>query len=99
MELAQIRKLSPQINNLAKKYGISRVYISGSTARGGPGPKNDVDFLVEMENGVSLFGAAGFGYECEKLLEIPVDVIPISTLASISDKVFIKNIQKDAVVL
>lgn len=99
MNLDQIRKFAPQINTIAQKHGISGVYVFGSVARGENTTSSDVDFLVEMKPGASLFGAAGFSYEVEKLLGVSVDVVPISVLPQIKDRGFAVNIQQEAVAL
>jgi len=99
MNFDQIRNFAPQLFKIAQKYGISKIYVFGSIARGNSTSKSDVDFLVEMQEGASLFGEAGFGYEAEKLLGISVDVVPLSTLPQVQDREFVMNIQKDAVAL
>jgi predicted nucleotidyltransferase len=93
----QIRHYAPEIKRIAQKHGISRVYIAGSVARGEETPESDVDFLVEMQLGASLFGVAGFGYEVEQLLGVQVDVIPLSVLPEVKDREFAARIQSDAV--
>jgi uncharacterized protein len=99
MNVEQIRQFIPQLLKIAQKYGISKIYVFGSVARGDSTPKSDVDFLVEMQEGASLFGAAGFGYETEKLLGVPVDVVPLTTLTQVRDREFVSNIQREAVLL
>jgi uncharacterized protein len=99
MNLDQIRKFTPQIKQIAKKHGISRVFVFGSVARGESTIQSDVDLLVEMREGTSLFSMAGFGYETEKLLNISVDVVPLSVLIQLGDQRFISNIQKEAIAL
>jgi uncharacterized protein len=99
MNINQIRQFAPQIRRIAQKHGISRIYVFGSVARGEPSAKSDVDFLVEMQAGASMFGAAGFCYEAEKLLGVPVDVVPLSLLPDIDDREFVVSIQQDAVML
>jgi predicted nucleotidyltransferase len=99
MNLDQIQQFTPQLLKIAQKYGISRLYIFGSVARGDTTSKSDVDFLVEMQEGAALFGVAGFSYETEKLLGIPVDVVPLSLLPQIEDRDFVMNIQREAVLL
>jgi predicted nucleotidyltransferase len=99
MNIYQIQQFAPQIFKIAQKHGIVRIYVFGSVARGETTPKSDVDFLVEMQAGASLFGVAGFGYETEKLLGIPVDVIPLSALPGVKDKEFALKIQREAVPL
>jgi len=99
MDFAQLRKFSPQIRNIAHKHGISRIFVFGSVARGDHSSESDVDFLVEMQEGASLFGVAGFGFETEKLLGVRVDVVPLSVLPVVTDRDFVLNIQKEAVAL
>ncbi len=99
MDFDQIRKFTPQLIRIAQKYGISGIYVFGSVARGDNTSKSDVDFLVEMQEGASLFGVAGFCYEAEKILGVSVDVIPLSVLPQIKDQEFAKNIQREAIAL
>ncbi len=40
----------------AAKYGIRKVYVFGSVARGESNPASDIDLLIEMEAGASAFG-------------------------------------------
>jgi predicted nucleotidyltransferase len=51
------------------------VRIFGSVARGETGPESDVDFLVEMEEGRSLFDMGGLLMELQNLLGCKVDVV------------------------
>lgn len=99
MNYNQIRRFAPRIKMIAQKHGISKIYVFGSVARGEDSSQSDVDFLVEMREGASLFGVAGFSYEIEKLLGIPVDVVPTSVLPQVKDKEFVANIQKEAIAL
>jgi len=99
VNLEKIRRFSPQLIKIAQKFGITRIYLFGSVARGDQTERIDVDFLVEMEAGASLFGVAGFSYESERLLGVPVDVIPLNILNTVKDRDFVQSIQKDAVLL
>src|SRR5271157_5602012 len=97
MNFDQIQQYAPQLLKLAQKYRISKIYVFGSVARGYSTPKSDVDFLVEMKEGAARFGVAGFNYETEKLLGVPVDDVPISVLPLVEDRDFVMNIQREAV--
>ena len=99
MKFEQIRNYAPQIFSIAKKHGITKIFVFGSVVREESTSQSDIDFLVEMQDGASLFGIAGFGYETEQLLGVPVDVIPVSVLPQVSDREFVKNIQNEAVAL
>jgi predicted nucleotidyltransferase len=64
-----------QILTLAAKYGASNVRVFGSVARGTADENSDVDFLVNLAPGRSLFDLGGLLYELQKLLSRNVDVI------------------------
>jgi hypothetical protein len=48
-----------EILHIAARYGAQNVRVFGSIVRGDAGPDSDVDFLVEMEPGRSLFDLSG----------------------------------------
>ena len=99
MNYYYLRQFAFQIKKIAEKHGISKVYVFGSTVRDQATAQSDVDFLVEMQEGASLFGIGGFSYETEKLLGVHVDVVPLSTLPQVTDREFVKSIQEDAIAL
>ena len=99
MNYEQLHQFAPQILEIAKKHGISKIYVFGSVARGDNTSQSDIDLLVEMQAGASLFGVAGFCYETELLLGLPVDVIPLSVLPQVKDREFVTNIQREAIAL
>lgn len=63
------------ILNIAARHGARSVRVFGSAARGDSGPSSDVDFLVELEDGRSLFDLVGLKQDLEKTLGRPVDVV------------------------
>ena len=70
-----LREKRQQILALAEKYGARNVRIFGSVARGEARPDSDIDFLVELEPGRSLFDLGGLLYELQFLLGVEVDVV------------------------
>ena len=64
-----------EILKTAAQYGARNVRVFGSVARGEADEKSDVDFLVELEPGRSLFDRAALLVELEQLLGHRVDVI------------------------
>jgi hypothetical protein len=64
-----------QILSIASKYGAYNVRVFGSLARGEARPDSDVDFLVDLEPGRSLFDLGGLLYELQSLLGVEVDVV------------------------
>lgn len=64
-----------EILALARRYGARNVRVFGSVARGDARPDSDIDFLVDMEAGRSLFDLGGLLYDLRELLGVEVDVI------------------------
>lgn len=60
---------------LANKYGAYNVRIFGSVARGEADANSDIDFLVDMEVGRSLFDLGGLLMELQELLGCRVDLV------------------------
>ena len=77
-----------QILALAAKYGAFNIRIFGSVARGQADDKSDVDFLVDMEPGRSLFDLGGLLYDLQQLLGRNIDVVTTAGLrARIKERV------------
>ena len=72
-ELLQAKR--EEILRSAAKHGAYNVRIFGSVARREADADSDVDFLVEMEPGRSLFDLGGLLMELQELLERDVDVV------------------------
>ncbi len=64
-----------KILQLAEQYGARRVRVFGSVARRQDDAESDIDFLVDMEPGRSLFDLGGLLVDLEKLLNSKVDVV------------------------
>lgn len=61
--------------SLARRHGMRSVSVFGSTARGEARQSSDVDLLVEVEEGRSLFDLIAFKLDVEALLGCEVDVV------------------------
>ena len=64
-----------QILAIAAKYGAFNVRIFGSVAQGTADETSDVDFLVDLEEGRSLFDLGGLLMDLQGLLRRKVDVL------------------------
>lgn len=73
--LEEVLGLRDEIVTLAARHGAGNVRIFGSVARGTAGPESDVDFLVELEPGRSLFDLGGLTADLHDLLGRRVDVV------------------------
>jgi hypothetical protein len=84
----RLKEKREEILRLCAAYGARNLRVFGSVARGQADARSDVDFLVEMEQGRSLFDLGGLQYELERLLGRPVDVVTVRGLkARIRDRV------------
>jgi len=76
MDIAQILETKKEdILQIAAKHGARNVRVFGSVARGEARPDSDVDFLVDMEPGRTLFDMGGLFMELRDLLGLQVDVV------------------------
>jgi hypothetical protein len=83
-----IKDKREDILRIAALHGARNVRIFGSMARGEARPDSDVDFLVDMEPGRSLFDLGGLLMDLQDLLEREVDVVTEKGLrARIRDRV------------
>ena len=72
---ALVKEKREEILRIAVKHGASNVRIFGSVARGDARPDSDLDVLVDMEPGRSLFDMGGLLVDLEGLLGCKVDVV------------------------
>jgi hypothetical protein len=70
-----IEKYKDAILKAALRHGARDVRIFGSVARGDEIEQSDVDVLVNMEPGRSLFDMGGLLMELEQILGCKVDLV------------------------
>jgi uncharacterized protein len=76
MELNDLlRSRRDEILRIADKHGARNVRIFGSVARGDADVASDLDLLVEMDPGRTLFDMGGMLMELEALLGCKVDIV------------------------
>lgn len=75
MNLDQISKRRNDIVRIAEKHGASNIRVFGSVVRGNADKDSDVDFLVDLDSGRSLFDLGGLLVDLQTLLDCPVDVV------------------------
>ena len=69
-----------QILALAAKHGAYNVRVFGSVAQGTADESSDIDFLVDLEEGRSLFDLGGLLMDLQNLLQRQVDVLTEQSL-------------------
>ena len=70
-----IRDLSKLIAPIAEKYGVERVYLFGSRARGDYSDGSDYDLSIDQGSLVKLRDFLNFIDELESVLNCKVDVV------------------------
>ncbi len=69
-----------QIGALARRHRARSIALFGSAARGDDTSASDADFLVEFEDGSSLFDLMHLADDLESLLGFDVDVVSVGGL-------------------
>lgn len=76
MPLAELlQEKREAILHLAAQYGAYNLRLFGSVARCEDDEESDIDFLVDLEPGRTLFDLGGLLYDLQELLHHPVDVV------------------------
>jgi uncharacterized protein len=70
-----VRNRRQDILQIAAHHGARNVRVFGSVARGESRPDSDIDFLVQLEPGRSLFDLGGLLIDLQSLLGVDVDVV------------------------
>ncbi len=76
----RVRRRRRELVTAAASHGITDLRVFGSVARGSDRPDSDVDLLVDLPAGMSLFRLARARDELEAILGAPVDLIPAGDL-------------------
>jgi predicted nucleotidyltransferase len=88
-----LQKHRTEVLEIMERYPrLSNLRVFGSIARGEDTEDSDVDFLVDLAPGATLFELGGLHEDLEELLGIPVDVISSRSLLNMK-----AAIERDAV--
>lgn len=77
-ELTEIRE---DVRRIAAAHGAGNVRLFGSAGRGEEGASSDLDLLVDMTEGRTLFDLIALSNDLEKRLGVKVDVITEASLS------------------
>jgi predicted nucleotidyltransferase len=70
-----LRKLRQFKQQYSEEYGIERIGIFGSVARGEESSESDVDIYFESNKKLSLFRMGGLMYDLKASFGVPVDIV------------------------
>ena len=80
---------------IAKKYGVKKLSLFGSYARGEADAQSDLDFMYDSINSDEAFAYFGFVQSLEDEFGCHIDLVN----DEISDKKFLEEIKRDEVIL
>ena len=90
-----IEEIRNIIRDIAQQYGVKRVSLFGSYARGEGRPDSDIDLHIDKGRISGLFQLSGFHLDLEEKFNTPVDVL---TTESLNEKL-LKRISGEEIVL
>ena len=73
--MTDIQTVRNKISPIAEKYGVEKVYLFGSRARGDDKADSDYDFLISSGGLDTLLLFSGFCMDLEEAFQASVDVI------------------------
>lgn len=75
-----IDEIKAIVEPIAKSYGVQRVFLFGSYARGEATPSSDLDFRIDKGNLRGLFALGGLYTDLEECFEKELDVLTTGSL-------------------
>lgn len=90
-----IEELKSAITPIAEKYGVSRVFLFGSYARGEATARSDIDLRIDKGALRGFFALSGMHLDLEKTLKTKVDLL---TTGSLEDG-FLSGIKEEEILL
>ena len=90
-----IRIIAP----IAKQYGVDRVYLFGSYARGEANEQSDIDLCIDAASIRGMFAMGGLYADLKEALQKQLDIVTVRSLKYNTDESFLNNIQKDRILI
>ena len=92
-----IEQIRAAVTPICERYGVNKMWLFGSYARGEADEQSDVDLLVDKGTGNKVRGFAFFGFygDLERALGVKTDLL--TTIGA--GKRFLNSISKDEVLL
>jgi predicted nucleotidyltransferase len=94
-----IAEIQDLVSTIAKRYGVDRMWIFGSYARGEATSKSDIDFRLDCDAICGYFQFAGFYDDLEDILAKCIDIITTDQIDYEDNDEFKGNIFKDQVLI
>ena len=93
--MLSIEEIKGVAASVGRQYGVERIFLFGSYARGDNNETSDIDFRIDKGNIRGLFQLCGFKNKLEDSLGKEVDVLTTQSL----DNNFLNHIAKEEILL
>ena len=90
-----LSKIKESVAPIGRQYGIKRIYLFGSYAKGLATEESDVDLLIEKGSPLSLLMLSSLRQDFEEVLQLPVDLITTTGI----DKKFEETISDSEILI
>lgn len=84
---------------IAKSYGVQKVFLFGSYARGEATASSDLDFCIDAPSIRDLFMLGGLYADLEDAFSKKLDLITVGSLKYNSDTRFINNLNNEQILV
>lgn len=95
LDIYSIEEIRDIVREIAQRYGVERVSLFGSYARGEARQGSDIDLRIDKGQIRGLFQLSGFKLDLEEKFDTQVDVL---TTEGLNDK-FLKRISREEILL
>lgn len=95
MIMETIENIKKKIKPIAEKYGVGKVILFGSYARGEEKASSDLDFMISKGKIRGAFGLCCFIDDLQHQFDLPIDVIT----DSVDDDYILGEARKDGIVV
>ncbi len=93
MNVYSLEEIRNIISPIAARYGVSKVYLFGSRARGDNEPDSDYDFLISRGDINTIISHMEFVYDLEDAFGVHVDVVT----DDMDDREFLNMIKEECI--
>jgi predicted nucleotidyltransferase len=97
IDAKEVQRIRELVEPIASRYGIERMYLFGSRARGDNTRNSDFDFFINAGKIRDLFQLSGLMRDLQISLDNDVDIITAGALRE--NDVFITEIERDGVLV